>query len=57
MSKLACKDQLQLFRDQRTTGAKHITLGWIKTRWTDMWIDHTYAYVAKWGTLGRFNLL
>ena len=36
-------------------GVKHITLGWSKTLWTHMWIDHMYAYVAKWGTLARFS--
>ena len=33
-------------------GVKHITLGWSKTLWTHMWIEHMYAYVAKWGDVG-----
>ena len=48
-------EQLRPFRHQRTMGIKHITVGWSRTLWTYMWIDHMYAYVAKWGTLARFS--
>ena len=36
-------------------GARHLDLGWGKTLWTHMWIDHMYAYVAQWGTIARFS--
>ena len=49
------QEQLRVFRNQWTMAAKHIALGWSKTLWTHMRIDHMYAYVATWGTLGRFN--
>ena len=42
-----------LFRHMRTMGVKHVTLGWSKTLWTRMWIEHMYAYVVKRGTLAR----
>ena len=35
--------------------AKYIALRCSKTLWMHMRIDHTYAYVAKWGTLERFS--
>ena len=49
------REQLRVFRNQRTMRATRIGLGWSKTLWEHMWIDQMYAYVAKWGTLGRFS--
>ena len=31
---LSGQEQMRLFRDQRTMGVKHVTLGWSKTLWT-----------------------
>ena len=36
-------------------GARHRALGWRRTLWTHMWIDHMFAYLSGWGTLARFN--
>ena len=52
---LSGHEQLRASRNHQTMGAKHIALGWSKTLRTHMWIDHMYAYVAKWGTLVRFS--
>ena len=52
---LSGQEQLRVFGDQHTMGIKHVTLGWSKTLWTHMWIEHMYAYVANWGTLARFS--
>ena len=62
MAEVACKDdflsgaeQRALLQRQRTMGARHLDLGWGKTLWTHMWVDHMYAYVARWGTIARFS--
>ena len=52
---LSWHEQLPFFRDQRTMGVRHSTLRWSKDLWTHRWIDPMYAYVAKWGTLGRLS--
>ena len=62
MAELAWKDdflsgaeQRALLQRQRTMGAWHLDLGWGKTLWTHMWVDHMYAYVARWGTIARLG--
>ena len=44
-----------MLQRQLTMGVKHLDLGWGKTLWTHMWIDHTYAYVARWGTIAKYT--
>ena len=44
-------EQRALLQRQVTMGARHLDLGWGKTLWTHMWIDHMYAYVAKLRTI------
>jgi hypothetical protein len=52
---LSGAEQRALLQRQRTMGARHLDLGWGKTLWTHMWVDHMYAYVARWGTIARFS--
>ena len=52
---LSGPEQRALLQRQRTIGARHLDLGWGKTFRTHMWIDHMYAYVARWGTIARFS--
>ena len=40
--------QCALLQSQLTMGARHIALWLHKTLWTHIWIDHMYAYVARW---------
>ena len=49
---LSGQELLRVLCDQRTMGVKQVTLGWRKTLWTPMWIDHIYACVA---ILARFS--
>ena len=62
MAEVAWKDDFQSGAEQRallqrqlTMGARHLDLGWGKTLWTHMWVDHMYAYVAGWGTIATFS--
>ena len=48
-------EQLALLQQQLTMGARHLALGWRKTLWTHMWIDHMFACLCRWGTLAKFN--
>ena len=48
-------EQRALLQGQLTMGARHLDVGWGKTLWTHMWIDHMYAYVAQWGTIAKFS--
>ena len=38
-----------------TVGPRHLGLGWCKTLWTHVWIDHMFAYLCRWDTLAWFN--
>ena len=40
-------EQRTLLQRQLTMGARHFDLGWRKTLWTHIWVDHMYAYVAR----------
>ena len=62
MAEVAWKDnflsgakQRALLQRQVTMGARHLDLGWGKTLWTQMWIDHTYVYVARCGTIAKLS--
>ena len=52
---LSGAEQRALLQRQVTMGARHLNLGWGKTLWTHMWIDHMYAYVARCGTIAKFS--
>ena len=48
-------EQRAQLQQHLTMGVRHLALGWSKTLWTHLWIDHMFAYLCKWGTLARFN--
>ena len=50
---LSGAEQRALLQRQLTMGARHLDLGRGKTLWMHMWIDHMYAYVARWGTIAK----
>ena len=52
---LSAAEQRALLQRQVTMGARHLDLGWGKTLWTHIWIDHMYVYVAPWGTIAKFS--
>ena len=52
---LSGAEQRALLQRQLTMGARQLDLGWWKTLWTHMSIDHMYAYVARWGTIAKFS--
>ena len=52
---LSGAEQRALLQRQLTMGARHLDVGWGKTLWTHMWIDHMYAYIARWGTIAKFS--
>ena len=52
---LSGAEQRALLQRQVTVGARWLHLGWGKTFWTHMWINHMYAYVARWGTIAKFS--
>ena len=52
---LSGAEQRALLQRQLTMGARHLDLGWGKTLWMHMSIDHMYAYVARWKTIAKFS--
>ena len=52
---LSGAEQRALLQHQLTMGARHLDLECRKTLWTHMWVDHMYAYVARWGTIAKFS--
>ena len=48
-------DQRALLQRQLTMGSRQLDLGWGKTLWTQMWIDHMCVYVARSGTIVMFS--
>ena len=52
---LSDAEQRALLQRQLTMGARHLEVRWGKTLWAHMWIDHMYAYVARWGTIAKFS--
>ena len=48
-------EQWVLLQQRLTMWARHLALGWSKSLWTHMWINHMFAYLCRWGTLARFN--